>query len=76
MKRALERAELALKDFDFDPEMRERLRTAIANAVIEERRALNNEIQYRLGNLKLSAATDVDAVRKEIEILLYPTPLL
>lgn len=76
MKRALERAELVLKDFDFDAATTERLRTAIANAVIEERRALNNEIQHRLGNLKLSTATDVDAVRKEIEILLYPTPLL
>lgn len=76
MKRAIERANLALKGFDFDAETTDRLRTAIANAVIDERRALNNEIQYRLGNLKLSTATDVDAVRKEIEILLYPTPLL
>jgi hypothetical protein len=76
VKRALERAAFALKDFEFDPETTARLKEAIASAIIEERRALNNEIQYRLGNLKLSTATDVDTVRKELETLLHPTPIL
>lgn len=76
MKAALKRADKALEGFEIDLEIREALREAIALQVLEERASINNEIQYRLGNIRLSVTEDLDRVRREIETVLHPTPLL
>lgn len=76
MKRAMERADLILAKFAFDPETSGRLKAEIVQAVLDERRTVNNEIQHRLSNIKVSVAEDLDRVRKEIEVLLHPTPIL
>lgn len=76
MKKAMMDAELILKDFNFDAETKDRLKAAIAELLLEQRRSINNDIQHRLGCLRLGFITDIDTVRKEIESVLHPTPIL
>jgi hypothetical protein len=59
-----------------DPETKNKLREAIAHAIVDERRVANSEIQRRLGCLRFTVVEDLDLVRREIETLLQPTPIL
>jgi hypothetical protein len=56
---------------DIDVALRMKLRRLIADAIEEDRRVLNCEIQLRLGSVRVSQMEDLDRVRREIEDLLH-----
>lgn len=71
-QKAFERADGLLAALNLDAETKDKLREPIARAIMEERRIVNNEIQHRLSNFKVSVVEDLEMIRQEIERLLHP----